>query len=247
MISISTFKAFPELPQVALRNRIKLELNKLVDPVKYDTIFIESIKTSPYFPHYISAHGPFYDLIPPSSDEEIRELCFSKFARAIKACEKLDIRNIIFHTGWHRGFYPDNIWIENSIQFWASVMKTCGDRINVHIENVNESQIHLIKEVVSGVDRPNFRVCLDVGHLNLTDRDNITAWIVELRDHIGHFHLHNNFGIEDNHNGLGQGTIDMKAVLSVMADHCFHANWNLEIKTDFQQSIDYAKQFKNID
>jgi sugar phosphate isomerase/epimerase len=235
MISISTFKAFPDLPKIGVKNGIKLELNKLVEPIKYSDELINEISESEYATYYNSAHGPFYDLIPSSNDYEIRELCKKKFIRAINACDKLHIKNIIFHTGWIKDFYPDAIWIKNSIDFWNSIISYCNDDMIIHIENVFEPKYELINEVVTGVNKHNFKVCLDIGHLNLVDSNNIVNWICKLKDNIGHLHIHNNYGVVDNHNGLDQGTIDIKKVLTTIADNCPLANWNLEIRTNFEE------------
>jgi len=244
MISISTFKAFNELPELAIKNDIGMELTKLVDPSFYDDAFLSEITRSKYSTYYNSAHGPFYDLIPPSRDIEIQNLCENKFKRAIKACKVLKIKNVIFHTGWQKDFYPDAVWIENSIRFWNRLLDQFDDETTIYIENVFENKIELIKEIITGVNKQNFKVCLDIGHLNLVDKNNITNWIVNLRDYIGHFHLHNNYGEQDNHNGLIQGTINMDKILQVIIENCLNANFNLEIKTAFQESIDFVKKYK---
>ena len=63
-------------------------------------------------------------------------------------------------------------------------------------------------------------------------------WIIELNELIGHLHIHNNFGKVDNHNGLDNGIIDMNRILPLIRDNCYKANWNLEIRNNFQSSID---------
>lgn len=54
MISTSAFKAFPDLPELAMSNGIKLELTKLIDQIHYSSEFIETIKSSAYSEQYIA-------------------------------------------------------------------------------------------------------------------------------------------------------------------------------------------------
>ena len=89
MISISAFKAFPEIPEFAFQNNLKLEFSGLVEPIIYSEELIKSITESKYHSLYNSAHGPFFDLIPPSNDIEVSELAKTKFIRAFKALDKL--------------------------------------------------------------------------------------------------------------------------------------------------------------
>ncbi len=243
MISISTFEAFPELPELARSYDIKLELTELIHPLHYPDEFIDTIMSLPYFRQYISAHGPFYDLIPASCDPELRELCQMKFHRAISACQKMGIMHIVFHTGWMKHFYPDNVWIEQSIQFWDAIMENCDEKSTIYLENVFEPSAHLVKDIVTGVKKRNFQICLDIGHVNVHAHGDMTNWIKELREDIGHLHLHNNFGQEDTHNGLVQGTINMQEILPLVADECAQAQWNLEIRTHFEESIAMIREY----
>jgi len=243
MTSISTFKAFPQLPALGVSRGLKLELNKLVDPTHYPPEFLHDIAASEWAGHYNSAHGPFYDLVPASSDPEIRSLCRQKLTRAIHACRELHIPNIVFHTGWMKDFYPDTVWIDNSIAFWGSLLSECGNEVSLHLENVFEPKVHLVKEIIRGIGSPSLRACIDIGHLNLTAPGDIEHWLEELGELTGHLHIHNNFGTSDDHNGLDRGTIDIKRILARTGDTCPNATKNLEIKNNFEVSIDMMQEF----
>ncbi len=243
MISISTFEGFPELPELARSYGIKLELTQLIAPLHYPDEFMDSIMSLPYFGEYLSAHGPFYDLIPASCDREIQALCHAKFHRALAACQTMGIKHVVFHTGWMKHFYPDTVWIEQSIQFWDAIMEQCDNTSTIYLENVFEPRAHLVKDIVTGVKKRNLKICLDLGHVNVHAHGDIAHWINELRDDIGHLHLHNNFGHEDTHNGLVHGTIKMQEILPFVADECSQATWNLEIRTHFKESIEMVREY----
>jgi sugar phosphate isomerase/epimerase len=244
MISISAFRAFPQIPDLARAAGLKLEFTGLIDPLHYPSEFIEEIKGRSHFDLFHSAHGPFYDLIPPSSDAELRELAKRKFIRAIDATKSLGIKHLVLHAGWMRDFYSDEMWVSNSIAFWSDLMDSCDDDLTIHLENVFEQKPSLMRAIIEGVNRKNFRMCLDIGHVNLTTGGKMIEWIDELCDLIGHVHIHNNFGVEDDHNGLDQGNIEIHKVLEALKEKCPNANWNLEIRSNFEESIEMICQYR---
>jgi len=138
MISISSFKALPEIPNLAVKHGLNLEFTGLVDPLIYSEDFINITKQLKHINLYTSAHGPFYDLIPGSSDQEVSNLAKTKFIRAIDACKKLGIKNIVLHSGWIPTFYEDSVWITNSIAFWKSLLDNLDETFTIYLENVLE-------------------------------------------------------------------------------------------------------------
>ena len=55
-------------------------------------------------------------------------------------------------------------------------------------------------------------VLIDVGHANANGWD-VPKLIADLADRIGGFHLHNNDGMHDLHNRLGDGTVDFRKLV----------------------------------
>ena len=244
MISISAFKAFPEIPELAFQNNLKLEFSGLVEPIIYSEELIKSINESKYHSLYNSAHGPFFDLIPPSNDIEVSELAKTKFNRAIKASEQLKIKNIILHTGWIPNFYTDDKWINNSIKFWSNIITNSPENITICLENVMERSPTLINEIITGVNNERFSACLDIGHVNVFNNGKINDWLKILNTKIRHIHLHNNYGIEDNHNGLNKGNIDIEDVYKNIKTYCPEATINLEIRSDIIESINIIQNIE---
>ena len=244
MISISAFKAFPEIPELAYQNNLKLEFSGLVEPIAYSDELIKSVTDSKYHDLYNSAHGPFLDLIPPSNDGEVRALAKTKFIRAIKAAEQLRIPNVILHTGWIPNFYTDDKWIANSIHFWTDLMRDAPEGITICLENVMERTPTLIHEIINGVNNPRFMSCLDIGHVNVFDGGKITDWLKMLNTNIKHIHLHNNYGTDDNHNGLAKGNIDIGEAYANIKTYSPDATINLEIRSDIVDSINIIRRIE---
>jgi len=177
-------------------------------------------------------------LIVATDDKELKELILSKFIRAINACKELKIRNLIFHTGWFPKTYSNIDWINNSILFWNEILEYTDDNINIFIENVYENNPELINTLVNEINRINFKACLDIGHVNISSKLHLKKWIEILNCNIGHVHFHNNHGKDDEHNGLKNGNINIDEVISVLKANSPNANWNLEIKNGFEESIE---------
>ena len=244
MISISAFKAFPQIPELALQNGINLEFSGLVERTHYPDDYLQTVRESKYLSLYNSAHGPFFDLIPPSSDSEVSELAKNKFIRAIDACNNLGIKNLILHNGWIPSFYSNSKWIDNSLKFWNSILDYSKESLVIHLENVMETEPLLIKEIITGINSSFFKACLDVGHVNVFSNIKITQWIQELNSSINHVHLHNNYGIEDNHNGLTAGNINIENIYKEIRNTCGNITINLEVRSDIEKSVEMVKEFE---
>ncbi len=244
MLSISAFKAFPKIPEWASSNGLKLEFVGLVDKIHYTNDFLQSVKEQEHSSLFNSAHGPFYDLIPPSSDFEVSDVAKAKFIRAIDACNYLGIQNIIFHNGWIPTFYNSNQWIDNSIKFWNSILEYANGSVIIHLENVMENEPFLIKDIVTGINSPFFKACLDVGHVNIFSKIEVNNWIKEIGISINHVHLHNNYGVDDNHNGLTNGNINIYEVFKRIRDICGNITVNLELRSDIEKSIEIINELE---
>ena len=72
-----------------------------------------------------------------------------------------------------------------------------------------------------------FDVLVDVGHANANSWD-IYKLIMDLKDQIRGFHLHNNDGARDQHNRLREGTIDFDRLLPFIRETVPEANWVIE-------------------
>jgi sugar phosphate isomerase/epimerase len=242
--SMSTFKACPEAPGLALQAGFSLELNALVEPIFYPADFLQKIESLAHFPSFTSVHGPFFDLMPGSSDIEVRNLAKAKFLRAINACNELALKRVVFHTGWLRDFYPDNVWLENSIRFWDEILHE-SEGVQLFIENVFEPRPSLIIEIIRGIGNSRLKACLDIGHAHLLGDDEPSRWIRELGPYVGHVHLHNNFGKADEHNGLNKGNIKIPETLNLIRDCCDKPIVNLEIKNNLRESIEIIERYNN--
>jgi sugar phosphate isomerase/epimerase len=241
MISISAFIGLPEIPAIAFEHDLGIEYSGLIDSVRYPESFLRRVRQGPHADRITSAHGPFFDLIPPSRDSEVRALAMRKFRRAVEACQALGIPKLVLHSGWMPSLYPDRDWVDRSVRFWKELLASCDAGFRIYLENVFEPNPDLLQEIVESVDQPHFRICLDIGHVNVFGQAGLEDWIAELGRTIGHVHVHNNYGRVDEHNGLTQGGILVPAILEQLLRHAPDASWNMEIRTCIPESIAMIK------
>lgn len=176
-----------------------------------------------------SLHAPFGDLSPGSCDRLIREVTRERFEFAYEHALKLQASHIVFHHGYVPGTNTFQAWLRRSREFWVSFLEQKDPEINFYIENLLEEDPELIAEVVQEVNRPNFKVCLDLGHAFCHGKVSVQTWVEQLGGLIGYVHLHDNNGEQDEHLSLGQGRIPLDEVCTNLERFAPEAIWALEV------------------
>lgn len=165
-------------------------------------------------------HAPYNELYPHAIDKAASELAYRRYQQIWEICKKYQIPKIIIHGNYVPSLYFPEWFKARNIEFWKRFLSEQKENITVCIENVMEPTPDLITDIIKVVDSSRLRMCLDVGHANLTDIKP-EIWLRECAECISHYHIHNNYGPggygkasqADLHLGLGKGIIDMKAML----------------------------------
>jgi sugar phosphate isomerase/epimerase len=78
---------------------------------------------------------------------------------------------------------------------------------------------------------PEFKLTLDVGHANLGPGgfNRTITFIKQFEDKIGHIHMSDNFGKQDNHLPIGAGIIDYPNILKALSATSFNGAITLEV------------------
>ncbi len=183
-------------------------------------------------------HGPYADLCPGSVDPMVRSVARNRFDLAARIAAQLRVTHLVLHHGYVPKTSKPSNWISRCSEFWRAYLDSIPDSISVHIENLLDDDPEVILEVVTSVNRKNFDVCLDVGHVNCRSKVKATAWIQRLGGRVGYAHLHDNHGEDDEHLGLGQGTLPVAEVCHALLDHAPNAVWALEAQVpQLEESI----------
>ena len=176
----------------------------------------------------VSLHGPFGDLNPGSFDSLVRETARQRIQQGLDVAMRLKAGHVVFHTGRVPGAGPEKSWIRRAIHFWESFMKQIPEDLNVYLENMLEEGPQILAGLVDGVGAPNLRANLDIGHAHCNSCTPVLDWIAALGERIGYVHMSDNHGVEDEHLGLGRGTIPMVAVCDALEEVSPEAIWAIE-------------------
>lgn len=167
-------------------------------------------------------HGPYTELNPSSIDPKAIELTMLRYQQAYAICKDIQIPKMVVHSGFiPKAYYPG--WhTEKSILFWKRFLEDKSADFHLYIENVFEAEPFMLRDIIDGIGDDRVQICLDVGHANASSdgRYDVYDWIQELGDRIGHVHLHNNQGEQDEHAPVFQGSMDMREVISRLEQAC---------------------------
>ena len=165
-------------------------------------------------------HAPYNELFPQAIEPLVVEAAYKRYSQCLGYCERFGAKKMIVHANYVEAIYFPQWFINRHIDFWKRFLAEHPQDITICIENVMETDPEMILGILRGVDDPHLRMCLDVGHANLTDIAPMD-WLRACAPFISHYHLHNNIGAPaqgrrswgDRHSALGNGNIDMKALL----------------------------------
>lgn len=173
-------------------------------------------------------HAPFNELFPCAIDPKARELARERYMQAANLAKLYDADKVIIHGGYNERLYYPVWYIDQSIFFWRNYMKENPDT-KIVLENVLEDDPQMLLEIVQKVDHPNFRLCLDIGHINAYSEISVMEWLEACAPWTAHFHIHNNDGSGDTHNALFNGSIPMDYFLTRAFEICPDATFTMEV------------------
>ena len=184
-------------------------------------------------------HAPFNELFPCAIDPKIRAAARERLEQAYGLARSYGLNRMVCHGNYVPNVYFPVWYVEQSIGFWKDFLRDKPADFRLYLENVLEPEPELLRDIVAGVDDPRCRLCLDVGHANVTAVSSVPAerWLTVCAPLLGHLHLHNNDRSWDWHRPLGDGGIDMDTFLTQLADEAPDASITLEHGQDSEKSI----------
>jgi sugar phosphate isomerase/epimerase len=248
-VAISDCAQIDQILPIVLKHNVGIEIQEFVFPDNLDAddsmakMIGERIQAIPLR----GFHGPFFELVPASRDQQIQQVVRSRFRRAVELANVGGAQHLILHAGYIPKTYSRRTWIANSVAFWAAFLPDLPDGVQLHLENVYEDDPGMIAELIDKVNEvlggETLTVCLDVGHVHANSSRTLEDWITSLGSTIRYTHLHNNDGILDDHWGLWRGKIDMAGVLDLLREHAPGAVWTVETApSDVERSLTWLKE-----
>ncbi|MCS7280092.1 MAG: sugar phosphate isomerase/epimerase [Desulfobacterota bacterium] len=167
-----------------------------------------------------TCHAPYFDLSPGGIDRRVRSITIEKLKKTFFFAQLLEARVVICHPGYSKWYFDGNeeIWFENSILTWNEVLKEKDKNVTAALENVFEETPETLIELIKYFKGQIF-FCFDTGHFNLFSKTNMEAWLLPLKDWLVEFHLHDNYGTNDDHMPIGYGNFpfrELKAFIKAL-------------------------------
>lgn len=171
--------------------------------------------TAQQLPDYTTMHGVFYDVVPCSIDERIRQIPQFRIKQSLDVARRLGVRAVVFHTGYNPGLnskeYID-FWVETNCTFWRAVLEQNKD-LNIYLENMFETSSDILRALAERLKGySNFGLCLDYAHAKLYG-GNPSLWAEALSEYIKHVHINDNDGSSDQHLAWGRWSDGPETIL----------------------------------
>lgn len=157
----------------------------------------------------ITFHAPFMDLRPGALDDKIRRTTVDRIKQVFDLAPCFNPIKIVCHASFDERYYVfgDDLWLESSVKTWKEFIALAGDMDTViALENVYEKDPVILRRLFETLSSERICFCFDTGHFNVFSYEPLHVWLKELGKYLGHVHLHDNFGKNDEHLPVGCGT-----------------------------------------
>lgn len=212
----------PLAGDIARREGLGVEIAEFCTAINADDLFEETnasvARQIAGIPRRI-LHGAFNELFPCAIDPLARKLAAYRYAQALSLAQHYGAAKLVLHGGYSPRLYYPCWYEEQSIAFWKEFLDTHPGDYEICLENVMEETPESLLRIVTQVDDPRLRLCLDVGHVNCYSSVPISQWMAQWGDALSHLHLHNNDASVDSHGGLSRGSLPMEEIIRGIAPH----------------------------
>ena len=191
----------------------------------------------------LTLHGPFMDMVSGSPDPRINAVCVQRYSHAIRVAAELGAKQVVFHANFigslHNTFYREG-WHQRNVEFWKPMAEYAGQHnVVVLLENMWEFDPTILSDLLSQVNHPYLRCCLDVGHAHLfSDKQfSFDYWLRTLEPWLTEVHMNNNNGILDEHHSFDweRGVLDYQTLLPKI--RATNNNLDLVLEMDLVQDM----------
>lgn len=197
-------------------------------------------------------HLPFFDLSPGSMNNGILAATRNTLSRAAELASIYDPVHMVGHPHFNRGEHAPHMarWVERSTQTWETVLDItsgCPSRSRLFLENTHERAPHAILTLLEHLPEDRAGFCLDIGHWHAFAhgfrKQDLAEWVDAVSPRLGHLHLHDNDGTDDQHLGLGAGSIPLELLFDSLRRNDVRPSATLEPHDEgaFETSVSYMQ------
>jgi sugar phosphate isomerase/epimerase len=167
----------------------------------------------------ITFHGPFMDLRPGALDDKIRQTSVDTIKQVFELAQYFQPLRIVCHPSFDERYYVDcdDLWLENSVKSWTELISMAkANNTIISLENVYDKGPHLLRRIFDALSAESVCFCFDTGHFNVFSFTSLNIWLEELGQYLGQLHLHDNFGLKDEHLAVGSGSFPFGALFEFL-------------------------------
>lgn len=212
---------------------------------------LHSLKSSLDWEHTLSIHGPFMDLSPGAVDPKVAEASLYRYMQVLSFSEILKPNVIVFHSGYEHWKYAGNVelWLVQCLKTWRPVVEKAEKAgIKIAIENIVDTEPAHLKQLAQRMDHPLFGLCFDVGHRELFSQMSMGEWAEAMHPYIFELHLHDNYGVNDDHSPIGDGKVDFGGLFRKLGELEIDPVYTLEAhsKEDAVKSLQALRKYISV-
>lgn len=162
-------------------------------------------------------HAPFCDLAPGATDAGILAATRTKLTKAFELLDIFEPAAIVCHLGYeeNKHSFRQQEWLDNSLDTWRKLLTIAeAHQVPLALENTYETSPDQHLQILTDLDSPYARFCLDVGHVMAFAKNTWQDWLTPLLPWLSHLHLHDNNGDGDDHLAIGTGQFDFPGLFS---------------------------------
>lgn len=221
-----------------------IEYAELVHQYPYENIDTELLES---FNLKYSVHSPFMDVNIAALQDKSRIQSVNQIKNSIDLASKINAEAVVVHPGL-ASFLANKYFIDKVYDFANESIKDIGDYgkdlgVLTTIENMPGFDGMLyqnIKDLDDLLVDLDMTMTLDIGHANHV------GYSAEgmIFDSIKHVHIHDNFGDDDAHLALGEGSIKLNDIVNTLESKKYNGIYIIEVndKESIKKSYEYMKK-----
>ncbi|SEK22552.1 Sugar phosphate isomerase/epimerase [Methanobrevibacter gottschalkii] len=229
---------------LGLIEELGLNYAELVHQFPNETISVDLLES---FNLNYSIHSPFIDVNIASLQNKSRLNAIKQIKSSIKLANKLDGEAVVVHPGtvpFLANKYFRSKVIETANKAMIELGKY-GEDLGVLttfenmplFDNMIYSNIEKLHELLAN---NNLSMTLDIGHAKHAGYPADEMYF----DSIKHIHIHDNFGDDDSHLALGDGSIDLNHIVNTLEKNNYDGIYIIEVNNydSIRKSYEYMKK-----
>ena len=190
-------------------------------------------------------HGPFFGLDLSNPDAEIRAIIQARLNKGLDIAQTLGAGWMVVHspfTFWHSLNYTNYPQLRGKLfdaaaDCLAPVLARAADAgITLMLENIDDTAPADRGDLVTQINHPALKLSVDTGHADLAHANYGAPPVIDFLHQAGadlaHIHLQDVDGHADRHWHPGDGRINWRPVMDLLANHPARPHLLLEVRNN---------------